>query len=290
MARILVVEDSPDIRALVRMLLEADGHEVLTAVDGQQGVTAARQERPDLVLMDLSLPVLSGWEATREIKGNPQTASIPVVAVTAHAMQGDRERALAAGCDGFVAKPIDEEAFGSVVSSFIQGSSQVPGGGPALARVSIGDRARARILVVDDQPDVAELLTSDLDVDDYSVVRASTAGQAESLFRESPAFDLAVVNVHLGSDTGYDLSAQLIASSPEYLPVLLVTAGSIDRERGYAAGAGARDELTADGRYASTSRRAKTTNATAIAAAPHTARVTTENWSVIPAIGGGEPE
>jgi two-component system cell cycle response regulator DivK len=111
MARILVVEDSPDIRALVRMLLEPAGHEVLFAADGREGVEAARREKPDLVLMDLSLPVLSGWEATRQIKTDPETSGVTVLAVTAHAMQGDRDRALAAGCDGFLSKPIDEEIF-----------------------------------------------------------------------------------------------------------------------------------------------------------------------------------
>ena len=98
MARILVVEDSPDIRVLIRMLLESAGHEVLTASDGREGVETAGRERPDLVLMDLSLPVLSGWEAARQIKSQPETADITVIAVTAHAMQGDRERAMAAIC------------------------------------------------------------------------------------------------------------------------------------------------------------------------------------------------
>ena len=101
MARILVVEDSPDIRVLIRMLLEGAGHEVTTSADGREGVKATRRERPDLVIMDLSLPLLSGWEATRQIKSDPSTASTIVLAVTAHAMQGDRERALAAGCDEY---------------------------------------------------------------------------------------------------------------------------------------------------------------------------------------------
>src|SRR5450759_3519930 len=90
MAKILVVEDSPDIRALIRLLLETAGHDVITANDGREGVETARRERPDLVLMDLSLPILSGWEATRQIKSEPATAGITVLAVTAHAMRGGR--------------------------------------------------------------------------------------------------------------------------------------------------------------------------------------------------------
>lgn len=235
MARILVVEDSPDIRALVRMLLESQGHEVKTAADGREGVDAARREKPDLVLMDLSLPVLSGWEATREIKADPATSRIPVIAVTAHAMYGDRERALAAGCDGFVAKPIEEQTFGSAIASFLAATS--PDGASTASRASAAATPNARILVVDDQAEVAQLLTFEFRSEGYDVVAASTTEEALALFRKDPSFDLAVVDVMLGRDTGYDLTPQLIASSPEYLPVLLVTAGTINRERGYAAGA-----------------------------------------------------
>ncbi len=237
MARILVVEDSPDIRALVQMLLESAGYEVSTAGDGQEGVRSARLLRPDLILMDLSLPVLSGWEATRAIKSDPDTSRIPVVAVTAHAMQGDRDRALAAGCDGFVAKPIDEETLASVVSSFLQatgGPSPEPAAGPGEAP---DDDGSGRVLIVDDQPEVAEVLAADLTAEGLQVVSAASASEALEIFRDDSAFDLAVVDVMLGQGTGYELTSQLIATSGEYLPVLLVTAGTIDRERGYAAGA-----------------------------------------------------
>ncbi|MDQ6892400.1 MAG: response regulator [Acidobacteriota bacterium] len=236
MASILVVEDSPDIRELVRVLLESAGHEVMTASDGQEGVALTRERHPNLVLMDLSLPVLSGWEATREIKADPDTASIPVIAVTAHAMQGDRERALAAGCDGFVAKPIDEETFASVVASFL-GAPQI--GRPELpkARRADDEHHPARIFLVEDQDEVADLLTTDLATDAHQIVRARSADEAQRLFAGDGSFDLAIVDVMLSPGSGYDLTSELIAASPEYLPVLLVTAGSIDRERGYAAGA-----------------------------------------------------
>ena len=236
MARILVVEDSPDIRELVRVLLETAGYEVWTAVYGQEGVGLARERHPDLVLMDLSLPVLSGWEATREIKSDPSTAAIPVIAVTAHAMQGDRERALAAGCDGFVAKPIDEETFASVVASFLDapqlGRPEIP-----KARRADDENQPARIFLVEDQDEVADLLRIDLGSDGHEVVRARSAAEAQRIFTNGESFDLAIVDVMLPPDSGYDLTSALIADSSEYLPVLLVTAGSIDRERGYAAGA-----------------------------------------------------
>ena len=234
MARILVVEDSPDIRVLIRMLLESAGHEVSVAGDGREGIEAARRERPDLVIMDLSLPLLSGWEATRLIKSDPATSNTTVLAVTAHAMQGDRERALAAGCDGFLAKPIDGETFAATVASYL-GRRETPAARepPASPRRT----EPARILVVDDQPEIAALLEADLEVDGHQIVSAVGLREAVSVFRQDSRFDLAIVDVMLGSESGYELVAELIALSPEYLPVLLVTAGPIDRERGYAAGA-----------------------------------------------------
>jgi CheY-like chemotaxis protein len=89
--------------------LQRKGYEVMIAVDGEAGVKIAASERPDLILMDMSLPVLDGWEATRRLKGEPNTASIPIIALTAHVMGGDRDKALAAGCDDYDSKPIDFE-------------------------------------------------------------------------------------------------------------------------------------------------------------------------------------
>jgi CheY-like chemotaxis protein len=86
-----------------------DEYEVLTATDGAAGIELAERERPDLILMDLSLPVIDGWEATRRIKTNKQLCHIPIIALTAHAMVGDAEKALAAGCDGYLTKPLDED-------------------------------------------------------------------------------------------------------------------------------------------------------------------------------------
>jgi CheY-like chemotaxis protein len=105
--RILYVEDNDDNVYVVRNRLGRAGFTVLVAVDGEQGVAMATVERPDLILMDLSLPVLDGWEATRRLKSAPETKHIPVIALSAHAMVGDREKALAAGCDDYDIKPID---------------------------------------------------------------------------------------------------------------------------------------------------------------------------------------
>lgn len=107
MAKILLVEDNEMNRDMLSRRLNRKGYEVVIAVDGGEGVAMAAAERPDLILMDMSLPVLSGWDATRRIKGDPTLAGIPVIALTAHAMAKDREEALAAGCNDYDTKPID---------------------------------------------------------------------------------------------------------------------------------------------------------------------------------------
>jgi two-component system cell cycle response regulator DivK len=105
--KILYVEDNEDNVYVLKSRLTRAGHTVLVASDGAQGVTMAAAEQPNLILMDLSLPVLDGWEATRRIKAAPETRHIPVIALTAHAMAGDREKAIAAGCDDFDTKPVE---------------------------------------------------------------------------------------------------------------------------------------------------------------------------------------
>jgi CheY-like chemotaxis protein len=106
--KILIVEDVEYNRDLLVQLLEEE-YEIVTAADGAAGIEAAARERPDLILMDLSLPGVDGWEATRRLKARSETENIPVIALTAHAMQGDEERARACGCDDYLTKPIDED-------------------------------------------------------------------------------------------------------------------------------------------------------------------------------------
>ncbi len=107
MAKILLVEDNDMNRDMLSRRLRRKGFEVVTAVDGQEGIDKARAEGPDLILMDLSLPVVDGWTASTTLKQDPNTAAIPIIALTAHAMSTDRERALEAGCDDFDTKPVN---------------------------------------------------------------------------------------------------------------------------------------------------------------------------------------
>jgi len=122
MAKILLVEDNEMNRDMLSRRLQKKGYEVVMAVDGEQGVAMAETQAPALVLMDMSLPGLDGWEATRRLKAAAGTRAIPVIALTAHAMAGDREKALAAGCDDFDTKPIELERLLAKMEALLAGT------------------------------------------------------------------------------------------------------------------------------------------------------------------------
>lgn len=122
MAKILLVEDNEMNRDMLSRRLMRKGYEVVMAIDGEQGVTMAKLEKPDLILMDMSLPVIDGWEATRQVKAAGETKAIPVIALTAHAMTGDREKALEAGCDDYDTKPIELPRLLSKIESLLSGN------------------------------------------------------------------------------------------------------------------------------------------------------------------------
>jgi CheY-like chemotaxis protein len=107
MTKVLIVEDNEMNRDMLSRRLERRGFEVVIAIDGAEGVAKSKTERPDIVLMDMSLPVMNGWEATRAIKADPATRAMPVIALTAHSMAGDREKAMEAGCDDYDVKPVE---------------------------------------------------------------------------------------------------------------------------------------------------------------------------------------
>lgn len=124
MPKILLVEDNEMNRDMLSRRLLRKGYEVLEAVDGRQGIEMAARELPDLILMDMSLPEIDGWEATRQIKQSPSIGHIPVIALTAHAMSGDRERALKAGCDDFDTKPVEWTRLLGKMQHLLAGKSE----------------------------------------------------------------------------------------------------------------------------------------------------------------------
>jgi two-component system, cell cycle response regulator DivK len=121
-AKILYIEDNDDNVYMLKMRLELlDGYEVLSAEDGEKGCELAASEQPDLILMDLEMPVIDGWEATRRLKSNSQTRDIPIIALSAHALAGAREKALAAGCDEFDTKPVEFDRLVATIQRLLAG-------------------------------------------------------------------------------------------------------------------------------------------------------------------------
>ena len=118
MSKILLVEDNEMNRDMLSRRLQRRGYEVIIAINGEQGYTVAQTELPDLILMDMSLPVMDGWEATRQLKATPETQNIPIIALTAHAMAGNRQECVDAGCDDYATKPIDRQALLELLSQF----------------------------------------------------------------------------------------------------------------------------------------------------------------------------
>ena len=130
MSRILLVEDNEMNRDMLSRRLLRKGYEVVIAADGGEGLEKARAESPDLILMDMSLPVVDGWEVTRRLKAEPGTRGIPVIALTAHAMAGDEEKALSAGCDDFDTKPVELPRLLTKIEALLQRPRPAPG--PAI--------------------------------------------------------------------------------------------------------------------------------------------------------------
>ncbi len=124
MPKILLVEDNEMNRDMLARRLQRRGYEVIIAEDGERGVSLAAAERPDLILMDMSLPVMDGWEATRRLKAEPETQTIPVIALTAHALSSDREKAVAAGCDDYDTKPVELERLLVKIERLLRAASE----------------------------------------------------------------------------------------------------------------------------------------------------------------------
>jgi two-component system, cell cycle response regulator DivK len=130
MCRLLLIEDNELNRDMLSRRLESRGYQVIMAVDGQQGLAMAQAQLPDLILMDMSLPLMDGWEATRRLKANPATRAIPVLALTAHAINGDREKAIQVGCDDYDTKPVEFSRLIDKIQFLLLSRGRRPGQSP----------------------------------------------------------------------------------------------------------------------------------------------------------------
>ena len=228
-ARVLVIEDNEKNLELVVYLLGAFGHEVVAARSGEAGLKAIQEARPDLVVCDLQMPGISGYDVARALKLDLALRSIPLVAVTALAMLGDRDKVLAAGFDGYLTKPIDPETFveqidcflPSAVRSVTPSTSSVPSVQSAPPRE---EPAKATVLIVDNVGQNIALLYSLLSGLGLRLLSAANVAEALGLARESRP-SLIVTDIHMPKQSGYDLLRALHAEPAlSSIPLLFVTA------------------------------------------------------------------
>jgi two-component system cell cycle response regulator len=210
--RILIIEDNATNLELMTYLLQAFGYAVLVARSGADGLSLAAQEQPDLILCDIGMRGVDGYEVVRRLKDDPVRKTIPLVAVTAYAMVGDRDKILAAGFDGYISKPIDAERFTQQVGAYLpadrQAGDSVPIGqgrhAPAQAAESTASpNRRATILVLDNTEANISLACNILQPHGYTVTTARTVKEALSLARRQPP-DLFLSDVHMPCEDGYD--------------------------------------------------------------------------------------
>lgn len=233
-ARVLVIEDNPANLELMTYLLQAYKYETIAADDGETGLALAQSERPDIVVCDIQLPRMDGFEVVRRLKLEEETRAIPVVAVTAFAMVGDRDRALAAGFDGYIGKPIVPETFVAQVERFLNGRAPARPvlGGRAGAPISPARAAHAgaRILIVDNTPANRDLFVSTLRPVGYDVVPTSNVNTALEKARATRP-DLIISDIHMPGMSGLDFLEQ-VKADPELrdVPFMFVSCTTWDEK------------------------------------------------------------
>jgi two-component system cell cycle response regulator len=241
-ARILIIEDNPANLELMTYLLGAFGHTVLAAEDGRRGLEVARGERPDLIVCDVQLPDMDGYEVARRLKSDPELRTTPLVAVTALAMVGDRDRVLAAGFDGYLAKPINPETFVRQMEVYLRSEERkTPAAhAAAAAHVPAPLSQGPTILVVDNLPVNLELARSILEPSGFKVVTAGGVDEGLAAARQGPC-DLILSDVCMTGATGYDF-IQAVRADPRLraIPFVFITSTMMeekDRARGLGLGA-----------------------------------------------------
>ncbi len=241
--RILIIEDNWPSLELMSYLLRAFGHAPLPAWDGEAGLEAARRERPDLILCDIQLPGLDGHEVARRLKSDPSLKLVPLVAVTALAMVGDREKILASGFDGYVGKPIEPEKFVQQVEAFlpveVRSARPPPAPSPRFPPSPPVSRG-CTILVVDNLETNLELARSTLEGSGYRVVTAERMRHALLLAQQEPP-DLIMSDICMSEGNGYDF-IQEVKADPRLcqIPFVFITStmvNEVERRKGLGLGA-----------------------------------------------------
>lgn len=242
-ARILVIEDNSANLELMRYLLDASGYVTLTARDGGEGLDLVRAERPDLIVCDTQMPKRDGFDVARELKQDPGLRSIPLVAVTAAAMVGDRERVLAAGFDGYISKPIDPESFAQQVAAFLAPELRrvaLPRPETVIAEPDMVQPTGQTILVLDNLQVNLDLYTDIFISSGHRVIAARVAEEALRLARQAPP-DLILSDVCMPNGSGFDFIKEIkVDPKLRAIPFVFCTSTATnesDRRNGLALGA-----------------------------------------------------
>ena len=316
MAKILLVEDNELNRDMLNRRLQRRGYEVVLAVDGAEAVLMATSARPDLILMDMSLPVMDGWEATRTIKADKNTSAIPVIALTAHAMVGDRERALASGCDDYDTKPVEIRHLLHKIETLL--ASHSPANTSAKTEVSkaqieqpiipevlhqqtlsaikkatspiqikqlqqgaSAELLTGKLLVVDDNEENRDMLSRRLERKGYSVIVADS-GEAALEIVQQDNINLVLLDVMMPGISGFETLKRIRQThSPSRLPVVMVTARNREDDTVQAFALGANDYITKPIDFAIAIARIQAQLATLQAARQHVAEATQRQASAM---------
>jgi two-component system cell cycle response regulator len=235
-ARILIIEDNPANIELMSFLLSAYGHTPLSAADGPRGVAAARSERPDLIACDVNLPGMDGFAVLAELKGDPALAGVPILAVTALAMTGDREKVLAAGFDGYISKPIEPESFVAELEAFLTPTpASAPAPAPAIATppapaqtqstaataaAATPDAGARTLLLVDDDRFMLGVLNDMLIGQPYRVLSACSGEEALQVLSHEPV-EVILCDQAMPGMRGTEVLAEAAARYPKTVRLML---------------------------------------------------------------------
>jgi DNA-binding response OmpR family regulator len=223
-ARVLVIEDEANNLDVAQRIIRAAGHEALVAMDGQTGLDVARAQRPDAILVDLLLPLVDGWTVTRMLREEPWAARIPIIAVSALAMQQDRQRAIDAGCDDFVSKPYAPAELRAVLARFLPENAPIAVGTRRNDAPPVPASRLGTVLAVDDEPANLDLISRRLAALGCAVLRAASGEQALAIAeRDQP--DLVLLDVMMPGIDGWETCRRLKANArTATIPVIFVTA------------------------------------------------------------------
>ncbi len=240
MARVLVVEDNPASLDLMIYLFKAFGHTPLSARDGLEGIAVAQREHPDLILCDIQLPGANGVEVCRRLKKDPALRDTPLVAVTAYAMVGDREKLLAEGFNGYLSKPINPQTFMDEMTPYMRAARVETTVAAAATRQAPVNAAEGTILVVDNSPVNIKLARSMLEPFGYKIIDAKDVDEAMRLLEEQSP-DVILSDLHMPVKDGFEFIQEVKADDElSQIPFVFISStvwGDRERDRGLSLGA-----------------------------------------------------